>query len=272
MENKLENYKQKTFDDIKHIDENGVEFWYARELQIALEYNKWENFNAVLKKAIKACEGSKYNVLDHFPDIRKMVVTGDSIRKIIDYKLSRYACYLIVQNADPRKEVVALGQTYFAVQTRKQELLELNYENLTEDEKRIYKRNKTKRENLELNNVAKNAGVKDFGKFHNEGYKGLYNGETADGIAKRKGLRYREDILDNMSSDELAANEFRISLAKQKITNEKIKGENKANKAHFEVGASVRKTIKEMGGTMPEDLPTPNKSIKKLKQEKIKIN
>lgn len=250
MEYKLNTYKEKTFESIKHIDEFGNEYWLARELQIALEYKEWRKFKGVINKAIDACKASNYVAFDHFVGADKMVKTGDSFRNIEDYKMSSYFCYLIVQNADSRKEVVALGQTYFAVKTRTLELIESNYENLSEDEKRLYKRNKTKRENLELNNVAKNAGVKDFGKFHNEGYKGLYNGETANDIAKRKGLRYREDILDNMNSDELAANEFRISLAKQKIRNENIKGETNANKAHYEVGKSVRKTIKEVGGTM----------------------
>ncbi len=183
-------------------------------------------------------------IADHFTQVGKMVDIGSKTsRSIADYKLSRYACYLIVQNSDPRKEVVALGQTYFAIQTRRQELTEKEYSNLTEDEKRFYQRNLTKKGNYSLNQVAKNAGVKNFDKFHNAGYKGLYNGETADDIAKRKGLRYREDILDNMGSDELIANLFRISQTEQKLKRDKVRGEKKAKGTHYEVGKEVRNTI-----------------------------
>ena len=194
---------------------------------------------------------------------------SDASREIQDYKLSRYACYLITQNADTGKRVVALGQTYFAIQTRKQEILEKNYEDLTETEKRFYKREKIRRKNLALNKAARDAGVKNFDKFHNAGYRGLYNGETANDIAKRKGLRYREDILDNMGSDELAANEFRISLTSQKLKNENIQGEANANHAHYEVGSIVRQAIIEAGGTVPEKLPTPIKSLKEIKKEEL---
>ena len=254
-----------TFEEIKHIDENGNEYWLARELQVALEYKKWQKFMNVIENVKTACEQSNFIIDDHFTQVGKMVDIGSKTsRSIVDYKLSRYACYLIVQNADPKKEVVALGQTYFAVQTRKQELTEKEYENLTEDEKRLYQRNLTRKGNYQLNRTAKNAGVKNFDKFHNAGYKGLYNGETADDISKRKGLRYREDILDNMGSDELAANLFRISLTNQKINNEKIKGETPACDAHYEVGDAIRTTIKQVGGTLPEEMPVPDKSLKEL--------
>ena len=268
--NNISIYDNKTFDDIKHIDEFGNEYWLARELQAILQYVQWRRFEETINRAKKACLNSNSNVFDHFVEVGKKVKTGDSIRKIKDYKLSRYACYLIVQNGDPKKEVIALGQTYFAIQTRKQEISESEYLELTEDEKRLYNRNITRKGNYELNRIAKESGVKDFAGFHNEGYKGLYNGETADDIFKRKKLRYREDILDNMGSDELAANIFRISQTKQKIQNEKIKGENNAKKAHYEVGKNVRETIKKNGGTMPEELPTPDKSLNDIYYDKIK--
>ena len=263
--NELTNYNESVFENIKHIDENGIEYWEARELQKVLEYKEWRKFEGVINKAKQACDTSKFNVSEHFVGADKTIKMPKGAKKIIcDYKLSRYACYLIVQNADSRKKVIALGQTYFAIQTRKQEISELEYENLTEDEKRFYQRSKVRKENYSLNQTAKKAGVKNFDKFHNAGYKGLYNGETADDISKRKGLRYREDILDNMGSDELAANLFRISLTNQKINNEKIKGETPACDAHFEVGNAIRNTIKQVGGTLPEEMPVPDKSLKEL--------
>ncbi len=265
---KKENYTNKSFEDIKRIEENGIEYWYARELQIVLNYKEWRKFENVINKAKESCKNSDFSVFDHFVDVDKMVQIGSGAeRKQKDYKLTRYACYLIAQNGDTRKKVVALAQTYFAVQTRKQEINEQEYNKLTEDEKRFYQRNLTKKGNYSLNQTAKNAGVKNFDKFHNYGYKGLYNGETADDIAKRKELRYREDILDNMGSDELIANLFRISQTDQKLKKDNIQSEKEANKAHYEVGSKIRKTIKELGGTMPEDLPTPKKSLKQLEKE-----
>ena len=265
---KKENYTNKSFEDIKRIEENGIEYWYARELQIVLNYKEWRKFENVINKAKESCKNSDFSVFDHFVDVDKMVQIGSGAeRKQKDYKLTRYACYLIAQNGDTRKKVVALAQTYFAVQTRKQEINEQEYNKLTEDEKRFYQRNLTKKGNYSLNQTAKNAGVKNFDKFHNSGYKGLYNGETADDIAKRKELRYREDILDNMGSDELIANLFRISQTDQKLKKDNIQSEKEANKAHYEVGSKIRKTIKELGGTMPEDLPTPKKSLKQLEKE-----
>ena len=261
------------FECIKHIDAFGNEYWYARELMPLLEYTLWQNFNKVINRAIDACKGSNYNIFDHFIEVNKTIkMPKGAIRKIIDYKLSRYACYLIAQNGDSRKPVIALAQTYFAIQTRRQELSERDYILLSEDEKRIYQRNLTKKGNYSLNQVAKNAGVKNFDKFHNAGYKGLYNGETADDIAKRKGLRYREDILDNMGSVELVANLFRITQTEETLKNNNIIGENNANKTHNKVGKIVRKAIKEAGGTMPEDLPTPEKSLKELEKENKLLN
>ena len=263
--------KSKSFEEIKHIDENGVEFWYARELMTILEYNKWENFEKVINKAKETCKNSGIIVIEHFPNVRKTIKMPKGAQKIItDYKLTRYACYLIAQNGDSRKKVIALAQTYFAIQTRKQEITEKEYRMLTEDEKRFYQRDLTRKGNYSLNQAAKKSGVKNFDKFHNSGYKGLYNGETADDIAKRKGLRYREDILDNMGSDELIANLFRISQTEQKLKRDNVDNEKKACDTHNKIGKIVRKAIKEAGGTMPEDLPTPKKSLKQLEKENNK--
>ena len=242
------NKENQTFESIKHIDENGIEYWYARELQKVLKYNKWENFEKVIQKAKIACENTGISVVEHFPDVRKTIrMPKNAEKEINDYKLTRYACYLIAQNGDPRKEVIALAQTYFAVQTRKQEITEKEYSMLTEDEKRFYQRNLTRKGNYSLNKAAKNAGVKNFDKFHNAGYQGLYNGETADDIAKRKGLRYREDILDNMGSEELAANLFRITQTESRLKRDKVDTEKKACDTHNKIGKIVRKAIKQAG-------------------------
>ena len=239
----------------------------------ALGYKRWDKFCNVIENAKVACEQSKFMIDDHFSQLGKMVnISSKTSRTILDYKLSRYACYLIVQNAAPRKEVVAFGQTYFAVQTRKQEISEKEYSELTEDEKRFYQRNLTKKGNYSLNQAAKNAGVKNFDKFHNAGYKGLYNGETTDDIAKRKGLRYREDILDNMESEELAANLFRITQTESKLKRENISSEKEVNATHYNIGKNIREVIIKNGGTMPEKLLTPKKSIKELEKEVLKNN
>ena len=260
-----------TFENIKHFDENGVEFWYARELQVVLNYKEWRKFENVINKAKESCKNSGISVIEHFVDVDKLSKRANNAKVIIkDYKLTRYACYLIAQNGDSRKEVIALAQTYFAVQTRKQEITEKEYSQLTEDEKRFYQRNLTRKGNYSLNQVAKNAGVKNFDKFHNSGYQGLYNGETADDIAKRKGLRYREDILDNMGSEELAANLFRITQTESKLKKDHIHTEKEANKTHYKIGKNIRDVIKKNGGTMPEDLPTPEKSLKQLEKENKK--
>ena len=263
--------KNVSFEEIKHIDENGVEFWYARELQNVLEYKEWRKFENVIDKAKEACKNSDISEFEHFVDVDKLSKRANNAEvKIKDYKLTRYACYLIAQNGDSRKRVIALAQTYFAVQTRKQEINEKEYILLTEDEKRFYQRDLTRKGNYSLNQAAKNAGVKNFDKFHNSGYKGLYNGETADDIAKRKRLRYREDILDNMGSDELIANLFRISQTEQKLKKDNIQTEKEANKTHYNIGKNIREVIAKNGGTMPEDLPTPNKSLKQLEKENKK--
>ena len=270
--NGLKEYTERLFEDIKHIDENGNEFWYARELQMTLGYKRWDKFCNVIEEATIACKQSDYAVLDHFSQVGKMVQIGSGAkRNQIDYKLSRYACYLIAQNGDSRKKVIALAQTYFAIQTRRQELSEKEYSSLSEDEKRLYQRNLTRKGNYSLNIAAKNAGVKNFDRFHNSGYKGLYNGETANDIAKRKGLRYREDILDNMCSEELAANLFRITQTESKLKKDNVSLEKTANETHYEVGKKIRKTIEELGGTMPEELLTPDKSLKEIEKERLKL-
>ena len=270
--NELKEYTEKMFEDIKHIDEVGNEYWHARELQRVLGYSQWRRFKNTISKAKTSCNNSNVRVEDHFANVGKMINLGKGgTRNINDYKLSRYACYLIAQNGDSRKKTIALAQTYFAIQTRKQELSEKEYSMLTEDEKRLYQRNLTRKGNYSLNMVARNVGVRNFDKFHNAGYKGLYNGETANDIAKRKGLRYREDILDNMNEDELVANLFRINQTKQKLLKDKVKGESNASNVHYEVGKKVRKAIKDIGGTMPEDMPTPKKSLKELEKENKKL-
>ena len=209
--NEISNYNENVFENIKHVDENGNEYWYARDLQTMLGYKEWRLFSAVIEKAQIACSQSNNQINSNFGVYPKIVKTGVSTKNIIDYKLSRYACYLIVQNANPKFEAVALGQTYFIIQTRKQELTEKEYSMLTEDEKRLYRRKQTKDGNKILYKIARDKGAKNFDRFTNAGYKGLYNGETTDDIAKSKGLRCREDILDNMGSTELGANIFRIT-------------------------------------------------------------
>lgn len=270
--NELKEYTEKMFEDIKHIDEEGKEYWLARELQIAFKYKEWRKFDGIINKSITSCNNSNINANDQFVQVDKLIQHGKGgMRNIKDYKLSRYACYLIAQNGDSHMKVIALAQTYFAIQTRKQELSEKEYSMLTEDEKRFYQRNLTRKGNYSLNMVARNVGVRNFDKFHNAGYKGLYGGETANDIAKRKKLRYREDILDNMNEDELVANLFRINQTKQKLLKDKVQGENNASDIHYEVGKEIRYTIKKLGGTMPEDMPTPEKSLKELEKENKKL-
>ena len=270
---KIENkYTASTFENIKHVDEYGNEFWYARELSKVLEYRDWRNFLKVLSKAKDSCINSGFNVDEQLVEVNKLSKrNNNATTNIQDYKLSRYICYLIVQNADPSKEVVALGQTYFAIQTRKQEITEQEYDSLSDDEKRFYQRKLTKQGNYTLQKVASDAGVKNMAEFHNAGYKGLYNGETADDIFKRKKLRYREDILDNMNEDELVANLFRINQTKQKLLKDNVQGEKEAKDVHYEVGKKVRRAIADIGGMMPEEMPTPKKSLKELEREKKQL-
>lgn len=271
-ENEIILKTEKTFEDIKHTDENGNEYWYARELMIALEYSKWGNFKGVISKAIQSCENSNISVFDHFAKTGKTVPmpSGAKPKIIEDYKLSRYACYLIAQNGSPTKKQIALAQTYFAVKTRQQELTEEEYKLLSEDERRLYNRTIVKNRNKYLFDTAKSSGVKDYGKFNNAGYKGLYNGETAEDIAKRKGLKNNQPILDYMGSAELGANIFRITQTDALLKDNNVNNETDACNTHNKVGKAVRKAIAEVGGTMPENLPTPEKSVKELEKEKKK--
>jgi len=267
---------QTPFERIRRIDSDGVEFWSARELMSVLEYVSWQYFKPVLIRAQIACENSGYDPDHHFMEAHKMVEIGsDSRRKIDDMHLSRYACYLIVQNADPAKEVVALGQTYFAVQTRRQEVSDAAaMAELTEDQRRLLLRQRIKVQNTDLASAAKQAGVitsQDFAIFQNHGYRGLYNGLTADGIHRRKMLKKSQHILDHMGTTELAANLFRSTQAEDKLRRDQVQGKEAANEVHFQAGVVVRRAIAELGGTMPEDLPTAD-SIKKLERaEKRKL-
>lgn len=267
-------YSEQIFEDIKHINDDGQEFWYARELQKVLQYSEWRNFLKVINKAKSACQNSANDVESHFVEVNKMVEVGLGIERNIDeFMLSRYACYLIVMNGDSNKEIVALGQTYFAVKTRQQELIE-NFDELSENQKRVAIRNEMKRHNAALADAAHNAGViepLDYAVFQNYGYMGLYNGLKAKDIKARKGLDKNQDILDYMGSAELAANLFRATQTEEKLRRENIQGKNAANEVHYTVGKKVRQTIQELGGTMPEDMPTPNKSIKQLEKEIQKI-
>ena len=266
----LVKYSEQTFESIKHVNECGEEYWLARELQLVLEYAQWRRFSDAIERAKLACKNSGFAVEDHFADVGKMVDIGSGAeRQIDDVMLSRYACYLIVMNGDPRKEVIAIGQSYFAVKTRQQELID-NYEQMSEDQKRLAIRNEMKRHNIALADAAHDAGVieqKDYAIFQNKGYQGLYGGLGVKEIHARKGLKKSEKILDHMGSTELAANLFRATQTEEKLRRENIQGKAAANQAHYDVGRKVRQTIQELGGTMPEDLPTPEKSVKQIERE-----
>lgn len=258
------------FDSIKQLDDEGNEYWYARDLQGVLEYSEWRNFFKVVEKAKIACESSSNLVPMHFVDVNKMVEIGsNTLREVHDLKLTKYACYLIAMNGNPRKEVIALAQTYFAVKTHEQEQLELQ----KEDSLRLQIRQDIKEHNISLAEAANQAGIKepkDYAIFQNEGYKGLYGGLGVKQIHAKKGLKKSQKILDHMGSTELAANLFRATQTDEKLRREGIKGKENANKVHHDVGAKVRQTIKELGGTMPEDLETPTKSIQQIKKESPK--
>lgn len=269
-------YNESTFENIKHINEYGQEYWLARELQTVLEYGKWDNFKNVINKAMIACKNSGNKPSEHFADVGKTSPMPQGGERIInDIELSRYACYLIVQNGDPKKPVIALGQTYFAIKTRQQEVIE-NFENLSEEQKRLAIRNEITNHNKALAEAAKQAGITkpvEYAVFQNWGYKGLYGGMDMKAIHAHKGLKKSQKILDHMGSTELAANLFRATQTEEKLRRDDIKGVENANNTHYEVGAKVRQTINDLGGTMPEDLPTPEKSIKQIeKDQKKKID
>lgn len=272
----IQKYSDKTFEEIKYINEYGNEYWLARDLALVLEYAQWRNFLSVIDKAKEACVNSGFDVDDHFADVSRMVEIGSNTqREIEDIDLSRYACYLIVQNADPRKKIVALGQTYFAVQTRRQELQD-EFNKLDKNAKRLAIRDEIREHNKSLAKAAQMAGIetpKEYAVFQNKGYQGLYGGLGVKEIHKRKDLKKSQKILDHMGSTELAANLFRATQTDEKIRREKIKGKEKANQTHYVVGKTVRGTIKKLGGTMPEDLPTPDESINQLeKKQQKKLN
>ena len=278
MANELSKKAQSIFEQIRQVDERGNEYWGARQLAKVLDYAEFRNFLPVIEKAKEACSNSGQKVEHHLVDFHEEIIHGKGATQMYQsVKLSRYACYLIVQNADPSKEIVATGQTYFAIQTRLQEIRQMDeYNRLsTEEEKRLFLRNEMKTHNIQLAEAAKDAGViepVDYAIFQNHGYMGLYGGLDAKGIHNRKGLKKSQNILDHMGSTELAANLFRATQTEEKLRRENIKGKNKANQTHYDVGKKVRQTIKELGGTMPENLPT-EESIKQLEtKEKKKLD
>ncbi|MER3011857.1 DNA damage-inducible protein D [Serratia nematodiphila] len=263
------NEHHQPFEDLRLHDADGNEYWSARDLAPLLDYKDWRNFLNVLSRAAQACETSNQEVSDHFVDATKKVTLGSGAqRELDDVQLSRYACYLVVQNGDPSKPVIAAGQTYFAIQTRRQELADdETFKRLREDEKRLFLRNELKEHNKQLVEAAQQAGVEttlDFAIFQNHGYQGLYGGLDQRAIHQRKGLKKSQKILDHMGSTELAANLFRATQAEEKLRRDQVKSKQQANQTHFDVGRKVRQTIHELGGTMPENLPSPEKSIKQL--------
>lgn len=273
-EDEQNNYTETLFESIKHINENGQECWYARELSKVLEYKDFRNFELTIFKAMENCQNSGDDISDHFGEFTEMVAIGSNAKRgFPSYQLSRYACYLIVLNADASKKIISLGKTYFAVKTRQQELIE-NFDDLDEDKKRLAIRNEMKVHNRSLAEAAKLAGIsepKDYAIFQNKGYQGLYGGLGQKEIHAKKGLKKSQNILDHMGSTELAANLFRATQTDEKLRKDSVFGKEAANQTHYEVGKKVRQTIQDLGGTMPEDLPTPSKSIKQIEREQKKL-
>ena len=270
---KLESIEYKPFEDIKHVSDEGIEFWFARELSVVLDYIQWRNFQKVLERAILACKNSGQAIVEHFAEVSKTLeMPNNASKKITDFKLTRYACYLIVQNGDPRKEVIALGQTYFAIQTRRQEVADY-FNQLDEDNKRLVIRGDIKQWNQMLAEAAHNAGIisnEEYAVFQNAGYVGLYGGLKVEDIHNKKRLKKNDKILDFMGSTEMIANLFRISQTEEKLKKDNIDSAEKANETHFIVGKEVRGTIERVGGTLPEDLPVPTKSIGQIEKEQLK--
>lgn len=266
MENELITSSiNKDFESIKKIDKNGVEYWEARELMQILNYPNWQKAEEVIARAAQACINSGQDVDNHFNQLVKMVKIGsDSVRKVRDWKLDRYACYLIAQNGDSKKQEIALAQTYFAIQTRKQEV----FEQMSESERRLFIRGEVTAENKKLFSTAKKAGVKRFGSFNDAGYRGLY-GMPLNEIQIKKGIK-KGQLLDRAGTTELAANLFRITQTDAKIKKDKLRGDDQASRTHFMVGGKVRQTIKDIGGTTPENLP-PERHIRELKNKKKKM-
>jgi DNA-damage-inducible protein D len=258
------------FESIKKINKYQQEYWSARSLSKVLEYSDYRNFKKVIKISQLSCENSGESILNHFVEVNDMVEIGsNTLREVKDIHLSRYACYLIMQNADPNKEVVALGQTYFAIQTRRQEV----QDQLVEDRKRVFLRDEVTSQNKHLAHSAARAGVSNYGMFTNYGYMGLYGGLKSQDIAKKKKIKKSQSILDHMGSEELAANLFRATQTDAKLKRDHIQGEAKANDAHFKVGKKVRKTIKDLGGTMPEKLSIADgisRAKERFEKEKVK--
>jgi DNA-damage-inducible protein D len=274
---RIANQHHTTFESIRHLSNDGEEFWLARQLAGVLDYSQYRHFLPVVERAKEACLNSGQPVENHIEDVLTMVDIGSGAkREVSDIRLSRYACYLIVQNGDPSKPVIANGQTYFAMQARRQELNDdEKFARLSEDEKRLAIRNELAEHNKQLAAAAKDAGVDtplDYAIFQDHGYKGLYGGMGAKDIHARKGLKKSEKILDHMGSTELAANLFRATQAEEKLKRDNISGKQRANQAHFEVGQKVRQTIQELGGTMPENLPIPEQSVKKIESAKKKLD
>lgn len=264
-----EEYKR--FEDIKQIHEDGSEFWSARELAVALDYTQWRNFTGVIKRAMIACENSGHDISHDFAEVSKIVEAGVTNKPVKDYELTRYACYLIVQNGDPRKEVIALGQTYFAIQTYRQEVAD-HFNELSEDNRRLVVRGDIKQWNQMLAETAHKSGVitnEEFAIFQNAGYMGLYGGLDVDDIHTKKGLEVGQKILDYMGSTELIANLFRISQTEEKLRKDEVDNAKTATSVHYSVGREVRTAIEKIGGTMPENLPTPEKSIQQIEKEQM---